>query len=304
MRRLLSSLALLLIAAPGLGTSASQAPAATSPAAAVEQLLEADRAFSAAGAQTDTITALSAMFADDVIAGLPGGKFAGTRAALVEALKANPDNATSRAEWAPIRGGISADGLHGFTFGYLTMHKKDGTRQPWKYLAYWIKGKDGWRVAAYRRRPRPEGPVSTAMMPPSLPARPMAPATDAALIAKHRDSLAAAEQAFSDAAQKIGIGAAFTKFGHADAINMGGPKDVEFVVGSTNIGRNVGEGSPTDSSPVVWAADHKVLVASSGDLGITFGLIRSTTAKDQPPVPFFTIWRRASASDPWRYIAE
>jgi hypothetical protein len=47
-----------------------------------------------------------------------------------------------------------------------------------------------------------------------------------------------------------------------------------------------------------------VLVAASGDLGITFGYIRSTTDKDQPPAPFFTIWRRASTAEPWRYIAE
>lgn len=275
-----------------------------SPAAAVEELLQADRSFSSAGAQKDTISSLSAMFADDVIAGVPGGAFAGSRAQLIEALKSNPDNSTSRVEWTPIRGGISADGLHGFTFGYMTMHKKDGSRAPWKYLAYWIKGPQGWRVAGYRRRPRPEGNVSTAMMPPSLPVRMIAPSSDAAALEQHRRSLAAAEQSFSDEAQKIGLGAAFTKYGRADAINMGGPKDIEFVVGSPNIGRSVGEGTPTDSSPVVWGPDHKVLVASSGDLGITFGFIRSTSAKDQPPAPFFTIWRRASPAEAWRYIAE
>ena len=39
----------------------------------------------------------------------------------VQALRANPDNAGARLEWAPIRGGISADGQHGFTFGYMTV---------------------------------------------------------------------------------------------------------------------------------------------------------------------------------------
>lgn len=281
---------------------AVQVPA--SPAIAVEELLRADRDYAAAGAGKDAITALSAMFADDVIAGVPGGVFVNDKGKLIEALKSNPDNATSRLEWSPIRGGVSADGLHGFTFGYMTMHKADGTRLPWKYLAYWIKGANGWRVAAYRRRPRPEGVVSTAMMPPAVPARMVPPITDAAAIASFHKSLAAAEQAFSDEAQKIGLNSAFTKYGHADAVNMGGPKDVAFVVGSPNIGRSVGEGSPNDSSPVVWAADHKVIVASSGDLGITFGYIRSTTKKELPPTPFFTIWRRASPSDPWRYIAE
>lgn len=274
------------------------------PASVADELLQADRGFSAAGEQKDVITSLSAMFADDVTAGIPGGVFADTRAKLVEALKSNPENATSRVTWAPIRGGISADGLHGFTFGYMTVHKKDGSTAPWKYLSYWIKGNDGWRVAAFRRRPRPAGDVRLEMMSPSLPMKIVAPSSDTAVIEKHRVSLAAAEKSFSDEAQKKGLGAAFTTYGHPDAINMGGPKDVEFVVGSANIGRSVGEGTPTDSSPLVWAADHKVIVASSGDLGITFGFIRSNTASNQPPVPFFTIWRRASSTDPWRYIAE
>jgi hypothetical protein len=274
------------------------------PASVVEELLQADRSYSTAGAQKDAVAALSALFAEDVLAGIPGGTFADTRAGLIEALRSNPDNLTSRVSWAPIRGGISGDGRHGFTFGYMTMHKKDGSTAPWKYLAYWVKGQDGWRVAAYRRRPRPAGEVRVAMMPPSLPARLVPPSSDTAVIETYRRSLAAAEKSFSDEAQKVGLAAAFTSFGHADAINMGGPKDVEFVVGSSNIGRSVGEGTPTDSSPLVWAADHKVLVASSGDLGITFGFIRSTTANDQPPIPFFTIWRRASSTDPWRYIAE
>lgn len=274
------------------------------PASAVEELLQADRGFSTAAAGKDAVSALSAMFADDVTAGIPGGKFADTKSALIDALKANPDNATSRIEWTPVRGGISADGLHGFTFGYMTMQKADGTKAPWKYLAYWIKGPQGWRVAAFRRRPRPEGDISNSILEPSLPSKLVPPVNDASVIAKHRESLAAAERAFSDEAQKVGLGAAFTKFGHTDAMNMGGPKDAAFVIGSANIGRTVGQGTPTDSSPVVWGPDHKVIVASSGDLGVTFGFIRSTTSKDQPPTPFFTIWRRASPSDPWRYIAE
>jgi hypothetical protein len=85
---------------------------------------------------------------------------------------------------------------------------------------------------------------------------------------------------------------------------MGGPKTAGFIVGSDAIGRAVGDGTPTTSSPVSWAADHRVFVASSGDLGVTLGYIRSNEKKDQPPVPFFTIWRRETPASPWRYIAE
>jgi hypothetical protein len=50
-----------------------------------------------------------------------------------------------------------------------------------------------------------------------------------------------------------------------------------------------------------------VIVASSGDLGVTMGTIRQngTPRAGQPSsVPFITIWRRASPAEQWRYVAE
>jgi hypothetical protein len=58
---------------------------------------------------------------------------------------------------------------------------------------------------------------------------------------------------------------------------------------------------------VAWAPDEGSIVASSGDLGVTFGFIRQNTpppAGQPSAIPFITIWRRASTADPWRYIAE
>jgi hypothetical protein len=117
-------------------------------------------------------------------------------------------------------------------------------------------------------------------------------------------SLMAAEQAFSDEAQRMGLGPAFEKYGSVDATNMGGPDSPAFVVGAANIARAVG-GDATGPSPVRWSAD-RVLVASSGDLGITFGMIHphQPFAGQTAAFPFFTIWRRASADEPWRYVAE
>jgi ketosteroid isomerase-like protein len=271
----------------------------------VDGLLDADRTFSRMASGKSAVDAISAMFADDVMLPVPGNAFAEGKARAIEAFKANPDNLTARVEWTPIRAGISADGMHGFTFGFMTQTKADGTRVPLKYLAYWVKASNGWRVAAYRRRPRPEGPVSTQMMAPSVPRRMQPPAADPAILQEHAASLTAAEKAFSDEAQKIGLGAAFAKHGREDAVNMGGPDAAGFVIGAEAIGRAVGEGSPTDRSEVEWSAD-RVRVASSGDLGITFGMIRFHEPKKGQPaaVPFFTIWRRDDTSLPWRYIAE
>ncbi len=143
------------------------------------------------------------------------------------------------------------------------------------------------------------------MMAPAVPAAFAATSGDAATVATFGESLVAAEKAFSDEAQKIGIGAAFAKHGSRDAVNMGGPKDAGFVVGSEAIGRSVGEGSPTDRSEVAWSAD-RVLVAPSGDLGITFGVIRilqpTAGAAVKRAILHHLPTRESCAA--WRYIAE
>ena len=87
------------------------------------------------------------MFADDVIVPLPTGDFARSRPKAIEALAANPDDLKGRVEWAPIRAGLSGDGQHGFTVGYMTLHRADNAPVPIKYVAYWVKQPVGWRVA-------------------------------------------------------------------------------------------------------------------------------------------------------------
>ena len=299
---------LLLISLVPLPSCASGAPRvlsrAMTPLEAGEELLAADRAFAGAAARTDVAGALEPLFADDVLMPTPDRRFAEGRADVVRVLRANPDNAGARLAWAPIRYGISADGQHGFTFGYMTGTRVDGSTADLKYLAYWVKGPDGWRIAAYRRRPRPAGDVPTSVMPPSLPSSLVAPTSDAGVIRQHGESLTAAEKAISDEAQTIGLDRAFAKHGRPDAVNIGGPDSPGFVVGSDAIGEHVGRGSPANASPVEWSAD-RVLVASSGDLGITFGMIRLKAPQPGQPsaVPFFTIWRR-EPGQPWRYIAE
>ena len=295
---MISRFSVLILATAALATNAVQG---STPRDAVEELLKADRAFSAAAAQMPIIDALPKMFADDVILPAPGKGFVDGRAQAIEALRANPDNLTGRAEWTPIRGGVSRDGQHGFTYGYMTVRRSDGTTVPIKYLSYWIRKPEGWRVAAYKRRPRPAGDVSLEIMAPSLPDR-IVPTTKPAppeLI----EGLKTTENAFSAEAQRIGIGEAFTKYGSADAANMGGPEDAAFVISAQAIGRSVGAGTAPGTSPVSWSAD-RAIVSPSGDLGITFGIITPNDKSQPRSIPFFTIWRRTDTSQPWRYIAE
>lgn len=283
-----------------------QATEAADPAGVVGSLLDADRAFAAAAADTGLVDALGAMFAADVVMPLPDGSFARSREAALDALRAQPTNAGARLSWAPLRGGVSADGLHGFTFGTMTLTSGDGTTTPLKYLAYWVRGTDGWRVAAYKRARAGVGDPPSSMLDPSLPAAMVRPVADSVTLAAHAESLRLAEQAFSDEAQTIGLGPAFARHGHPDAMNMGGPDAPGFTLGAEAIGQTIGAGAPSPTSPVSWSADQ-VLVASSGDLGVTFGFIRSNEpGAGGPPngFPFFTVWRRNGPGEPWRYIAE
>jgi ketosteroid isomerase-like protein len=270
------------------------------------ELLDADRAFSRAAASTDVVAALSGMFTSDVIVPGPQGLTRG-RAAVVAALRAETEHATGHASWAPIRGGLSADGQHGFTFGYLTLTAPDGATTPFKYMAYWVRLPEGWRVAGYKRARRAPGAVSTAAMAPHVPSMRVPTATDAGRLEAQRRSLIDAERAFSDRAQRVGLGPAFAEFASESAVNMGGLARSDYVVGPAAIGAAIGAGAPGTTSPVSWSSDT-VLVASSGDLGISFGYIRQhggpPSGGPSAGQPFFTIWVRASHDAPWRYIAE
>lgn len=306
MRTVLLVMVIVATMAIGAGTPGHAQPLPF-PQEVVESLLAADRAFSKASGKTDAVAGLSAMFAEDVMMPAPGGHLARGAAAATAALRGNPDNAQARVEWTPVRGGVSADGQHGFTFGYMTLTRADGTTIPLKYLAYWIRRPEGWKVAVYKRARASEGPGGVEMMAPALPARIVPVSSDAAAVNRVRKSLDAAERAFSDEAQKIGIGPAFAKYGGADAMNLGPPTASRVIVGAEAIGRFIGSAYPPGHAGVSWAPDA-VLVASSGDLGVTIGMIRPNgpgpDGKTLPPVPFFTIWRRADSSTPWRYIAE
>jgi len=241
------------------------------PQSVVEELLAADRAFSVASAKSDVVSGLSAMFADEVVLTHAGGIAAG-KAAAIDALRQNKANAGASIEWTPLRAAISGDGRHGFTAGFMNLRAADGMATPLKYLAYWEKQTAGWRVLVYKRGQAKAMPPLTPMAN-VLPAKVVRPSIDTTLIEQYRKSLADAETAFSDDAQKMGIGPAFAKYGSPDAINLGPPDVPVFLVGNRDIGNGVGGGAPAAGSRVSWRPDVKTIVAASGDFGVTLGHI-------------------------------
>jgi len=255
----------LLIALAFLGAPARAQDAR----AAVDALLAADRAFSAAAARAPAIAdGLAPMFDAEAVMPVPGRGLVIGRDAIAAALRASPAFREGSVAWTPVRGGISADGSQGFTFGFLELTGGDPARRGRKYLAYWVRRPEGWRVAAWRQLVRAPGAVSTALLAPSLPGFAARPAQRARAIAAHRRSLAAAERAFSDRAQQVGLRAAFREYGRADAMNM--YEGAGFAIGLDAITAHFP--AAETASPVRWETERS-LVASSGDLGVSIGTI-------------------------------
>lgn len=269
------------------------------PQIAVDELLSADRAYAAKASEAGLIVGLSAMIDAKGIVPAPDAKFARGPADVGTLLASNPQNAGSRVIWAPVRGGISADLQHGFTFGHLTITRANGVTEPFKYLAYWIKRPAGWRVLAYQRTRRKDGEVSTRMLAPSLPRSTVAPVSDARQQVRDRASLAAAEHGFSDLAQRIGLGPAFGQVGTDDAVLVS--LGTDFVIGAKNIARQ-GFG-PETTSAVSWSSAGTE-TASSGDLGLSWGVVRPNQGAKGEPFSFFTVWRRERPSERWKFVAE
>lgn len=290
-KSMLPALTLALAAMPSIASAQAAHTAA-------EDLAETDRTFSTVGARANIADSIGAMLMDNAVMPTPKLDFAIGRSAIVAALKANPANAAARAEWEPVRVGVSADRTQGFTFGFMTIHETGKPDRRAKYLSYWVRRPEGWRVAFYKRAASPEGSV-TARLDPALPPASVEP--DPQRIQENLESLKAAEKAFSDRAQEVGVGPAFVEFGSEDAMNMGTGSD--FTFGNSAIGELVGGESAT---AIAWSADKGALVASSGDLGVTWGFIHPREPKAGEPAafPFFTVWRKAAPDLPWRYVAE
>lgn len=268
------------------------APACAS-TAAYQELLAADRAWSAKAASANLPDGLAAMFDEQAVmvsGGLPD--FVRGPSAIRARLAAKPETLTSKVSWSPVGGGISADGTHGYSYGSLTVRPAQGAPVEQKYLSYWVKRPDGWRVLAYKRAGRREtGPLKAA--PPVIGE---GRRTDAA-----GATMSASEKAFSDEAQGIGLRAAFKKWGRPESMNLGAEDAI--AIGSEAIGNGVA--GPETTSPVTWAADEHV-VAPSGDMGLTWGMLHFANPPEGAParIPFFTVWARPKPGDPWRYVAE
>ncbi len=181
-------------------------------------------------------------------------------------LARRPRLAVRQCKLAPVRGGVSADGTQGFTYGYLTVTAGDPARRERKYLAYWVRRPEGWRVVAWRQAPRAAGEPTAGLQPPRSARLRRRARRRPGRRARHQASLAAAEQAFSDRAQQVGLRAAFREYGRDDAVNSARPAPPSSSAPRRSPPAVDARGAAT--SPVRWSTERSV-VASSGDLGVS-----------------------------------
>ena len=99
-------------------TAAVPATAQETPQAALAGLLAAERSLSAAAEKLSPADGIASLIAPDGVLLTRPAPVTGPAAAAA-ALKGNPANAGNYARWLSVRQGISADGQHGYTVGYL-----------------------------------------------------------------------------------------------------------------------------------------------------------------------------------------
>ena len=114
-------------------------------AAAVAELLAADRAFAAKAAADGVPAAFSEYAAEDAII-VTSDSLSTGRAGIGARYQNWPEGA--RLEWAPETGRVSARGDMGWTWGNSTYIAPDGARQTGRYISVWTRDYEGeWRYA-------------------------------------------------------------------------------------------------------------------------------------------------------------
>jgi|SoiMetStandDraft_2_1073263.scaffolds.fasta_scaffold59259_2 ketosteroid isomerase-like protein len=121
--------------------------------------------------------------------------------------------------------------------------------------------------------------------------------------AKDRADLMRTDAGFSDAAQKIGIAAAFVKYADPDAVML--PANENPVTGADGIRKQFAGLSP--GTTLTWKP-NKAEAAASGDLGYTLGSyeLRSKD-KDGNPITrygkYCSVWKKQPDGS-WKWVVD
>jgi ketosteroid isomerase-like protein len=114
-------------------------------AAAVSELMDADRAFAAMAAAEGVAAAFNHYAAQDVLM-VTSSEVINGSAGIATRYQNWPQGA--RLEWAPETARVSARGDMGWTWGNSVYVAPDGTRTPGRYISIWTRDYEGnWRYS-------------------------------------------------------------------------------------------------------------------------------------------------------------
>jgi ketosteroid isomerase-like protein len=124
----------------------------------VNELLEADKAFSAMCIEKGMGEAFVAFAADDVIKLNPRQYTIMNKQELIESFKKDPESAALKFGWEPLKADVSGD--IGYTFGKCKIVQQDSANNPkafyFNYVTVWKKQKDGsWKYQTDGGNPVP-----------------------------------------------------------------------------------------------------------------------------------------------------
>lgn len=268
-----------------------------------DALLRADLARTDSVARLGFAPGLGAVFTVDIVYLRGGLPIVRGRSAVQAIIAAESLDRATSVRWQPVRAQASSDGHSGYSYGYA-VYGTPSTAAPSlrldRYIAYWRRESDGWKIAAY---------AETYGAPPTPLVLPH-DAVDSALadvpMSRTRgplEDIRAADTEFSKAATRLGTGRAFGEFAADDAQIFSTPG--EFITGPQAISQAFGP--TTDDNKLVW---HPVAgeVSKSGDLGYTVGnaVFTGRRADGAPEIrysKYLTVWRRGRDGS-WRYVVD
>lgn len=191
-----------------------------------------------------------------------------------------------RVTWWPAFGDVSADGRLGYSYGFT---RSDGKRG--KYLACWLRERDGWRIVAYTRTGTvPVTDSAAARPPPGVP--PRAPVRGRA----DPHELIRADSLFAEMSVSQGVKAAFGAYAAEDAISFGAGSQMNH--GPEAIGAAF-DGFPDGAVLAWWPVASAI--AESGDLGCTVGEAKIESLHQYSK--YLTIWKRQRDGS-WKFVAD
>lgn len=270
-------------------------------------LLAADARLARDAASIGLAKAVSPQLADDAV-WLEDGRDVARGAGAVRRLLAAAPPASQRQRAHAARVDVSADGTHGYSYGFAEAVRPDGAAPDTvagghaKYIAYWTKDARGrWRLAAYMR---------SASAPPGDTAAPAgfaSPDADSGHAAPDGAAAAArqvraADSAFAARADSAGVAEAFAAFAAPDGAVLTGSPVIRY--GPAAIGAGFG---PPGAVAIQWAP-RIARAAPSADLGFTVGeaRIESRAADGATRVSYskyLSVWRRQPGGE-WRYVID